>query len=399
MSEQGPGLKNTSLDCGFMQKHSLLLEQKLLQSYFDIIPFDIYVVDVTDYSIVFMNRQMRSQVESDDLGKPCYDVLYHEDEPCSFCRIKSLVDATGKPTDKSFIYEQYNEMTERWRQLHEKAISWPDGRTVKYTIGVDIGELKSTQNRLAEAHAELALRNKDLRRQNEILQENVRLREDIDRMTRHDLKGPLFPILGVPGALLDDFPDLPDQVRSGLTLVASSGAQMLDMINKSQDMIRLEQGNYVLNAESFELTELLGRVAGDMKTLSSARSVSIVFVVNDKNDSGNILIEGERLLYYSLFSNLIKNAVEAAPDDSEVLVSVTTGAEVVVRILNHGETPMEIRDRFFEKYATAGKEGGMGIGTYSARLIAQAHGGDISLDVSRPGMTEVCVRLPFHPVV
>jgi diguanylate cyclase (GGDEF)-like protein len=41
-------------------------------------------------------------------------------------------------------------------------MAWPDGRVVKYSIAVDISELKKTQNQLAEAHAQLVLKNKEL---------------------------------------------------------------------------------------------------------------------------------------------------------------------------------------------------------------------------------------------
>jgi nitrogen-specific signal transduction histidine kinase len=44
--------------------------------------------------------------------------------------------------------------------------------------------------------------------------------------------------------------------------------------------------------------------------------------------------------------------------------------------------PEIMRGRFFEKYATSGKENGSGLGTYSARLITEAHGGSIAMTTS-----------------
>jgi two-component system, sensor histidine kinase and response regulator len=66
---------------------------------------------------------------------------------------------------------------------------------------------------------------------------------------------------------------------------------------------------------------------------------------------------------------------------------------VRIDIVNKGQVPAEFMDRFFEKYATSGKDRGTGLGTYSARLIARAHGGDIDM-ASVAGVVTVSVRLP-----
>ena len=66
---------------------------------------------------------------------------------------------------------------------------------------------------------------------------------------------------------------------------------------------------------------------------------------------------------------------------------------VMVSIPNKGIVPVEIRERMFEKYVTFGKSGGTGLGTYSAKLIAESHGGERALDASVEGETTITVRL------
>ena len=55
--------------------------------------------------------------------------------------------------------------------------------------------------------------------------------------------------------------------------------------------------------------------------------------------------------------------------------------------------PSQIRERLFEKYVTHGKSTGTGLGTYSAKLIAESHGGGIALDASVEGETGITVKL------
>ncbi len=63
-------------------------------------------------------------------------------------------------------------------------------------------------------------------------------------------------------------------------------------------------------------------------------------------------------------------------------------------IHNQGEIPAEIKDCFFDKYSTAGKSSGTGLGTYSAKLMSQIQGGDISFTSSAQAGTELKVVLP-----
>lgn len=129
---------------------------------FDIIPFGIYVVDVNTFEIIYMNKHMIEH-RGNFIGKLCYENIYCEDKVCHFCKIRQLIDSNRAPNMQSIVFEIFNPADDRWYQIQEKAISWPDGRVVKYSICVDITELKETQNKLAEAHAQLAIKNKELR--------------------------------------------------------------------------------------------------------------------------------------------------------------------------------------------------------------------------------------------
>jgi signal transduction histidine kinase len=56
-----------------------------------------------------------------------------------------------------------------------------------------------------------------------------------------------------------------------------------------------------------------------------------------------------------------------------------------------------VRDTFFDKYATAGKSGGSGMGTYSARLLATTQGGSITMQTyDATDSTTITVFLPLH---
>jgi signal transduction histidine kinase len=65
-----------------------------------------------------------------------------------------------------------------------------------------------------------------------------------------------------------------------------------------------------------------------------------------------------------------------------------------IAIHNQGSVPEAIRESFFEKYVTAGKQSGTGLGTYSARLMAETQNGSIHLETSDAEGTTVTIRMP-----
>jgi signal transduction histidine kinase len=97
-----------------------------------------------------------------------------------------------------------------------------------------------------------------------------------------------------------------------------------------------------------------------------------------------------------ILTNLIGNALDASRPGDHVSIDVRTeGNNYVIAISNSLPVPVEIRDRFFEKYATAGKVGGTGIGTYSAAIMTKAIGGRIEMNTSEDTGTTVSVSIPL----
>jgi CheY-like chemotaxis protein len=110
-------------------------------------------------------------------------------------------------------------------------------------------------------------------------------------------------------------------------------------------------------------------------------------------------VQGEELLCYSILANLVKNAVEAAPEGSTVSVSLRhaslrgeDGRQVVIH--NLGAVPAPIRARFFEKYTTHGKDQGTGLGAYSAWLMARVQRGELEMETDDVAGTTLTLWLP-----
>jgi signal transduction histidine kinase len=80
-----------------------------------------------------------------------------------------------------------------------------------------------------------------------------------------------------------------------------------------------------------------------------------------------------------------------------VVVALRDEDPLRVLVSNSGVVPKELRANFFDKFATSGKKGGSGIGTYSAQMLAKAQNGRIAMETSdERNRTELTVTLPRH---
>jgi len=179
-----------------------------------------------------------------------------------------------------------------------------------------------------------------------------------------------------------------------LQVVEEAGMQMMDLINQSLTLYKLESGTYEHQPQSVDWLAVIMRAVRD--TSMHREPACTVETTLDGQEVGKdmqLVIQGDSTLLYGMTANLLKNAVEAS-GGQPVRVDVTSGDPCVLEIRNRLPVPEKVRRSFFDKYSTHGKHNGTGLGTYSARLAAEAHGGHISMDTSPETGTVVRVALP-----
>lgn len=238
---------------------------------------------------------------------------------------------------------------------------------------------------------ELAKNRRQLAAQVTQLTEAATLRERIDTILRHDLKTPLTPILGFASYLAEATNLSVEQVRQA-HVIHNAALKILDMINRSLDLYKMETGNYHYRTEPVQLLPLLNNVIHDLSPLADELGVTTQL------NGSDMKIYGEKILYYSLFCNLIKNALEASPNGGIVTIHILNNQDgTTVNIHNKGVIPAEIRGSFFGKFTTTGKHRGTGLGAYSAKLMATTLKGDILMQTNDIEGTTLTVILPTAP--
>ncbi|GAB7078976.1 hypothetical protein JCM14635_06490 [Megalodesulfovibrio paquesii] len=233
------------------------------------------------------------------------------------------------------------------------------------------------------------------------IKEAETLREEVDRITRHDLKNPLAAIISLPRLLLEEGEGRLDQEqRRALELIHDTGWRMLRMINLSLDLFKMERGVYQYTPVPVDLVDVTADVLAQARPAAQERNLQLVQLCEEgacdlPSAKDRFKALGEELLIFSMLSNLVTNALEASDNGQTVTVRLERSLHwVVCSVHNQGTVPDDIRDHLFEKFVTT-KPGGTGLGCYSARLMAETMRGEIALSSSTATGTTLTVRLPI----
>ena len=280
-------------------------------------------------------------------------------------------------------------------ETHDKVRAFAAGGVDYVTKPFQLEEVRAR----VRTHLELCRTRRELKRQNNILHENLRLHELVEQISRHDLKSPLTVFLNVPGMLMESENLLPDQ-KELIQYLITSGHRMSEMIRRSLDLIKMEQGTYKLMPVSVDILKVVRQVFDELNGMMARNNLQRELSLDGLPvpDSAVSSVQGEEFLFHSILANLIKNAVEASPAGGKISVALISQPEFAVSIHNIGAIPAHIRSRFFDRYVTSGKEDGTGLGVFSAHLMARTMGGDLSFATDDTDGTTLTLAIPANPV-
>jgi len=121
--------------------------RKQLLSIFDSINQSIYVSDIDDYTVLFVNETLKKELGFDPVGKKCYKALQNNDAPCSFCTNQIIKEYAYKP----YTWEFYNNSFNKHFLVTDKLIQWTESLDARFEIAIDITPLKRTELQLKDA--------------------------------------------------------------------------------------------------------------------------------------------------------------------------------------------------------------------------------------------------------
>ena len=345
----------------------------------------VHVADVQSGEIVFANRAFRSIFGFATAGRDSASVTAAcSPPPEALDRDPASLDPGELPCE---IYdgEIQHALSGHWYHLHERAIRWVDGRTVRVQLAADITDRKHID--------EVNLQ------QQKRLEQTARLitMGEMASSLAHELNQPLSAIANYCAGCIKRmqagnyrFEDLLSAMQKASDQAERAGKiirRMRDMVKKSDP-----------NRQPIALVELLeeARAFADIEAQRTSTQIVVDLPENLPR------IDVDRIMIEQVLLNLVKNGIEAMYDTPfanrrlEISAHQIDGRWLQVEIADHGHgLPEEDIERIFAPFYTT-KQEGMGIGLAICRSIIEFHQGRLWVEPRRDGGTIFRFTVPIE---
>lgn len=221
--------------------------------------------------------------------------------------------------------------------------------------------------------------------------------EFLSRMS-HELRTPMNAILGFTQLMqMDTGEPLPPGQRARAGQIAQAGWHLLEMINDTLDLSRIESGSLRLEPVALELPPLLARALALVQGQATEHGLAI----SQRVDPGAVGLVGDPTRVTQILTNLLSNAVKYNRPGGSIHIeghSPEPGwVEIAVSDTGLGLTA-EQRAALFQPFNRLGRERsglpGTGIGLVISQRLAEMMGGSLRAQAQDgPGACFV-LRLP-----
>jgi signal transduction histidine kinase/CheY-like chemotaxis protein len=259
----------------------------------------------------------------------------------------------------------------------------------------------SLEHRIARGIARLA----------SLVLEHDRLRHELERANRlkadflatmsHELRTPLHIIIGYVDSLLEDAASgaPADDQEHRLERVAHSARRLLELINSTLEISRLETSRVPISVSEVRLPELIAELEKDTVDLQERSGLEFRWHL----DPSLPTIRTDRVKLGVVLKNLLDNAVKFTPRGSVEVAATAQNGEVTLSVTDTGiGIPTDALSAVFESFFQVDSpltpaHGGVGLGLYIVKRLLDLLDGRIEIE-SEPGRGSTFrIRLPIGP--
>lgn len=230
-------------------------------------------------------------------------------------------------------------------------------------------------------------RRMDERISREQAEKETRMRRELTQNIAHELKTPVASILGYTDTIIDS-PDIAEEVKN--QFISRTNAQARRLSTLLQDISTLNRMDYakdMITMERVNISVLFADIVQETAIAMDAHQMKLQNYLPQ-----DIIVHGNYSLLYSIFRNLMDNAINYAGQGTEIEVSAEqlSGFWHFTFKDNGTGIPAQHQPRIFERFYRIDKGrsremGGTGLGLAIVKNAVLMHGGTISVSTPDTG--------------
>lgn len=248
-----------------------------------------------------------------------------------------------------------------------------------------------------ESEDELGQLSMALNKMAEEIVKKEQIKNDFISSISHELRTPLTSIKGWAVVLKGAKEGEKDLIDDGLNIIEKESDRLAKMVEELLDFSRYISGRIQLEKDTFNLVDVCGDVAKQMKPRAEANN--IVFKIDIKDEKA--LLIGDENRIRQLLINLLDNAIKFTSEKGWVkFTGIRENDKYLILVSDNGmgiskEELEHVKEKFYKgKHSNSHS----GIGLSISDEITKLHGGKMSVFSEKNIGTTVQVEIPINNI-
>ena len=211
-----------------------------------------------------------------------------------------------------------------------------------------------------------------------------RAKTEFISIASHQLRTPISALNWLTEALQSNSQNLNPKQQIYVRDLSIQAKRLIDLVEDLLDFSRIELKTSLQEKHQIDISNFINKFVKEMEPYATSKKHTMILNVKI---AGPLTIEINEKSLYNMFQNLVSNAIDYSPENTEVTVSLErVDGFIKASVSNKGPAiPDDEKPRIFEKFYRGEsvrkmKQEGTGLGLYVVKAVAEELGGRVGFE-------------------